>query len=138
MQLIIGGRRSGKTAELIKRSAESGTYILVSSRAMASQIFDQARAMGYAIPFPVTLEEYYRSNGFAGSSIRRDGVYIDNVEDVLRRMFYDIEIKVFTCTIDQDTVVLSDWPRRNDTLIDKEPREGHNLAKIRIVGEFDG
>lgn len=106
MQVIMGGRRSGKTAELIKRSAESGIYILVSSRAMASQIFDQARAMGYAIPFPVTLEEYYRSKGFAGSSIRRDGVYIDNVEDILRRMFYEFEIKAFTCTTDQDTVVM--------------------------------
>lgn len=114
MQVIIGGRRSGKTTELIKRSAESGIYILVSNRARASQISDQARAMGYDIPFPVTLEEYHRSRGFAGSSIRRDGVYIDNVEDILRRMFYDIEIKAFTCTIDDDTVLLSDWPRRRE------------------------
>ena len=114
MQAIIGGRRSGKTAELIRRSAESGTYILVSDRARASQIADQARAMGLYIPFPVTLEEYYRFHGFAGSSIRRDGVYIDNVEDVLRRMLPEIEVKAFTCTIDQDTVVLSDWPRRRE------------------------
>ena len=114
MQAIIGGRRSGKTAELIKRSAESGIYILVLNRARASQIADHARAMGYDIPFPVTLEEYYRSHGFAGSSIRRDGVYIDNVEDVLRRMLPEIEVKAFTCTIDQDTVVLSDWPRRRE------------------------
>lgn len=114
MQIIIGGRGSGKTAELIKRSAESGAYIIVSSRARASQIADQARAMGYDIPFPVTLEEYYRSHGFAGSSIRRDGVYIDNVEDILGRMLPEIEVKTFTCTIDQDTVVLSDWPRRRE------------------------
>lgn len=113
MQVIMGGRRSGKTAEVIKRSAESGIYILVSTRARASQIAYQARAMGYDIPFPVTLEEYHKSHGFAGSSIRRDGVYIDNVEDILRRMFYDIEIKAFTCTTDQDTVMLSDWSRRN-------------------------
>lgn len=127
MQVIMGGRRSGKTAELIKRSAESGIYILVSSRAMASQIFDQARAMGLAIPFPVTLEEYHRSRGFAGSSIRRDGVYIDNVEDILRRMFYDIEIKAFTCTMDPDTLELPDW----------SDKEKHDLAKIYIAGEFD-
>ena len=114
MQMIMGGRRSGKTAELIKRSAESGIYIMVSSRARASQIADQARSMGLDIPFPVTLEEYYKSRGFAGSSIRRDGVYIDDVEAVLRRMLPEIEVKTFTCTIDQDTVMLSDWPRRRE------------------------
>ena len=114
MQIILGGRRSGKTAELIKRSAESGTYILVSDHARASQIADQARVMGYDILFPVTMDEYYRSYGFAGSSIRRDGVYIDDVEDVLRRIFSEIEIKAFACTIDQDTVALSDWPRQRE------------------------
>ena len=108
MQVIMGGRRSGKTAELIKRSAESGTYILVANRARASQIADQARAMGYYIPFPVTLEEYYRSHGFAGSYIRRDGIFIDDVEAILPRIFSGVEIKAFTCTTDNDTLKLSD------------------------------
>lgn len=127
MQVIMGGRRSGKTAELIKKSAESGTYILVSSRARASQIFDQARAMGLAIPFPVTLEEYYRSHGFAGSSIRRDGVYIDNVEDVLRRMLSEVEIKAFTLNVCDDDL---EWLKTNSSQVQRGLR-----AKLK--GIFD-
>ena len=110
MQVIMGGRRSGKTAEMIKRSSETGIYIIVADRARASQIADQARAMGYYIPFPVTLEEYYRSRGFAGSSIRRDGLYIDDVKAVLQSMFGEVEIKAFTLdTYDNEL----EWSKEN-------------------------
>ena len=127
MQVIMGGRRSGKTAELIKRSAENGIYILVSNRARASQIADQARAMGYNIPFPVTLEEYYRSHGFAGSSIRRDGLYIDDVKDVLQRTFREVEIKTFTLDICDDDL---EW-------IKAKSIQAQRGLRAKIDGIFD-
>lgn len=110
MEVIMRTRRSGKTAELIRRSAETGTYILALNRVRAAQIADQARAMGYAIPFPVTLDEYYKSHGFAGSSIRRDGLYIDDVKDVLQSMLREVEIKAFTLEVDNDDLT---WLKEN-------------------------
>ena len=97
-KVIVGNRQSGKTTELIKMSAKNNIYILVANYPRAYYLFQQARDMGYEIPFPVTLHEYLYSNRFVGSIIRRDGLYIDDVEDVLTELFKPIEIKAITVT----------------------------------------
>lgn len=50
MDIYVGARRSGKTATLIKKSAETGAYIVAPSRCMADYIRKQANDMGYDIP----------------------------------------------------------------------------------------
>ena len=45
-EIIIGERGSGKTTELIKRSAETGSYILVATKMMAKCIHLSALDMG--------------------------------------------------------------------------------------------
>lgn len=62
-----------------------------------------ATEMGLTIPFPVTVDEYFRSDKFRGSSIRRDGLLIDDADDVLQAIFYTIPIKEITIT-DHDEV----------------------------------
>ena len=98
MNIVIGERCSGKTTRLIERSAQEGEYILVANKAMARCIADQAKEMGLDIPFPVTLDEYLRGNKFQGSSIRRDGLLIDDLDMVLNRMFRGIPIREVTLT----------------------------------------
>lgn len=95
---IIGKRCSGKTTRLIKRSAKEGKYILTATKLMARCIADQAKDMGLDIPFPVTVDEYLRGNKFRGSSIRRDGLLIDDLELVLQTLFSGIPIHEVTLT----------------------------------------
>ena len=47
MKLIIGDRKQGKTAELIKHSAETGNYILVHDNNRARIVAKQAKDMGF-------------------------------------------------------------------------------------------
>lgn len=98
MNIVIGERCSGKTTRLIERSAKEGRYILVANKAMARCIADQAKEMGLDIPFPVTLDEYLRGNKFQGSSIRRDGLLIDDLDMVLDLLFRGIPIREVTLT----------------------------------------
>ena len=93
MNKIIKGRRQGKTTELIKRSAETRTYILVANRQRVEQVFEQAQSMGLNIPYPVTVEEYMRS-GFRGSFI--NSILIDDADDVLSQVFSNVRIETIT------------------------------------------
>lgn len=97
MDITIGRRGSGKTTMLIRRSAKENVYILTTNRKRADYIFSMARKMGLHIPYPVTIREYMQG-GFKGSSIRRDGLLIDDADDVLQEIFFGIRIKEITIT----------------------------------------
>lgn len=93
-EILVGKGGTGKTAELIKRSAESGIYILVANRKRAEILVKQATDMKIYMPFPVTLQEWLSScDRFRGSSIYRDGLLIDDIDDVIKELFSPIEIK---------------------------------------------
>ena len=114
--IITGGRGTGKTAMLIRHSAETGRYILVTNSTRARGIFEQAKTMGYEIPYPITVSAFKTGEhgGFVGSSIRRDGLLVDDMEDVIKSMFNDIEIKGFTIdkkALEHDIVIDLDTPR---------------------------
>lgn len=95
---LIGERCSGKTTRLIERSAKEGIYILAPTKNTARCIADQAKEMGLDIPFPLTVGEYLRGNKFQGSSIRRDGLLIDDLDMVLHQLFGGIPIREVTLT----------------------------------------
>ena len=96
-ELIVGSRCSGKTTELIKKSATDGLYILTGTRRQAECIFDQAKQMGYDIPFPVTWAEFQK-NHFRGSCIQKDGLLIDEAGWLLSYIFSSVPIKGVTWT----------------------------------------
>lgn len=98
-QIILGSRQNGKTTELIKMSAKTGIYILVTTKNRANHLFRQAKNMGYDMPYPVTIEEYFRDK-FTGTSIRRDGLFIDDIDDVFKSIFNGINIRAVTLTND--------------------------------------
>ena len=50
MMVIVGGRGNGKTAQLIKLSAETGIPIFAPTNRMARSIREQAKNMGIDIP----------------------------------------------------------------------------------------
>ena len=56
--VFIGGRQSGKTTMLIKRSAITGETIAVATHKMAEYVKIEAYRLGLDIPQPVTYAEY--------------------------------------------------------------------------------
>lgn len=118
--IITGGRGTGKTALLIKHSAETGRYILVTNSNRAEGIYKQAKAMGYNIPYPITVSEFKTGEhgGFVGSSIRRDGLLVDDMNDVLNRMFNGIPIHGLT--IDEDDLKNDIVWKRNNPYLNME------------------
>lgn len=101
MDIIVGKRQYGKTTHLIKRSAAEWVYILTSDHKRASEIFHMAQNMNLDIPYPITLDEYF-GNNLNGSSIRRDGILIDDADQILQMMFARVPIKCITIS-DSDT-----------------------------------
>lgn len=102
MDILIGKRQYGKTTHLIRRSADEGVYILTSNYPRASEIFDMAKNMNLDIPYPVTLDEYL-NYGFKGSSITRDGILIDDADQILEMIFAGVPIKCITVS-DSDNI----------------------------------
>jgi len=94
MEKIILGRGQGKTTELIKRSAESGHYIVCSSIDEASRISAEARSMGLHIPLPISYREFI-DREYSSRNIK--GFLIDNV-DLLIKVISPVPITAMTIT----------------------------------------
>ena len=117
MKITIGERCSGKTTRLIERSAREQLYILVSNERKAKFIFNTAKKMGLVIPYPVTVSQYLYDIKFRGSSIRRDGLLIDDAESVLWELLSNIPIHEITLTdhgnVEQLSAIHSDTLARS-------------------------
>lgn len=75
----IGGRWSGKTTSLIKRSAKENLYIVCPTRHDALQIAEYAKSMNLKIPFPLTWDEYLSCRK-KGIPALNKGVLIDDLD----------------------------------------------------------
>lgn len=95
-EYIIGERRSGKTTELIKRSAETGAVILAPTRAQASCIYDLAKELGYGISGPITVSDL--DNDDLCNIIREKGILIDELDYTLVRLCKNIPVTAATIT----------------------------------------
>lgn len=114
MKKIILPRGKGKTTELIKLSAATQKYILVADNNRVQEISRMASKMKLDIPYPVTVEEYNR-NHFKGSFIRKQGLLIDDVEDVMKRFLNGIEIVAMTITDEQEVQYEKDYDSSTST-----------------------
>lgn len=97
-KLIFGDRHSGKTTELIKESAITGAYIVVSCRNEAHNVFRSANELGLNIPFPLTVADVMSEP--TSSYIFQKGILIDNLEEIISYLFNYITINAATvdCT----------------------------------------
>lgn len=104
MDIYVGGRGSGKSTTLIKKSAETGDYILVATKCQACAVYRQAKEMGYDIPFPVTVSEITTGrNYFNDSYMKKHGLLIDELRLVLNIAFCGIPIHGATLNLDSNT-----------------------------------
>ena len=78
MNIIIGGRGSGRTTKLIELCAQNkGSVIMASSLGSAKYIADIAKRMGLDIPAPISFSEF--CNGKA-RGLECTGYYFDNLD----------------------------------------------------------
>lgn len=95
MEVIVGGRRTGRTTRLIEYSIRAGAdgklvYIVTRNHDAAYAISQKAEEMGYHIPFPLTFDEFLRFE-YAGTNI--DYLVLDDA-DVLLQQLAKIPLKI--------------------------------------------
>lgn len=99
MKIIKGGRRSGKTTELIRMCAENGGYIVCRSYNAASMIQKQSKEMGLKIPYPLTYTELLHKSYYA-KGVKK--LYIDDADELLRILTRGVELEAITINIQEE------------------------------------
>lgn len=78
--LIVGGRGTGKTTELIRIAAAEGRYIVVPNERMKRCVAKQAKDMGLNMLYPVAFEELPFHRRFVGE------VLVDEAQMILEKV----------------------------------------------------
>lgn len=101
VKVIIGGRGSGKTTNLIKMCAKKGGYIVCQHRREAHRIFWMAKDMEVDIPHPITYDEFLNGR-YYGLGVRI--VYIDNADMLVQAIALrgGVEVNAITLTKAKD------------------------------------
>lgn len=120
MNIIIGGRGTGKTVKLIELSIRLNAYILVCDRRRAVNIKTMAGKMGYPqLLFPITYQEFFdgRNTGYVKKLL------IDDADDVISHMASVQGWTLEAMTINKDDrklFYLPDLPTRRPEFLEKE------------------
>lgn len=82
-EIIVGERKSGKSTELIKISAERQIPIIVQSQKQVDFIMDMAKRMNFKIPKPLSARQWLNQKD---SSLMRRGALVDEVQAVIETL----------------------------------------------------
>lgn len=100
---IIGGRGTGKTAKLVRLSAETGAPIVAISEVSVKYIKNLAERLAYKIPEPYTISQV-----LAGKLRGKDnaGILLDDAEQVIKSALAAyLNTTVKTVVINDDNMV---------------------------------
>ena len=87
-KLIIGGRQSGRTVELIKHSAKTGNTIVCCNVAQRRYMIETAAHLGLSIPEPIVVNGNTIHNDSVQIQIREPkGILIDDMDYFLDSLF---------------------------------------------------
>ena len=128
MNIILGGRGTGKTVKLIELSIHLNAYILVSDHRRAVNIKTMARELGYPqLLFPITYREFlhHRNTGFVKKLL------IDDADDVISHM-----ASVQGWTLEAMTITKDD--KKLFYLQDPPTRKPEDLEELIDLGADDG
>lgn len=95
MDIIVGGRGTGKTVELIKRSAETGAVIFVLTYQRAEYVESLAKGLGYKIPKPEVIRISYGGIYYIDAQLGTP-ILIDDVDELLSYIFPRFKIDAIT------------------------------------------
>ena len=120
MNIILGGRGTGKTVKLIELSIHLNAYILVSDHRRAVNIKTMAEKLGYPqLLFPITYQEFYghRNTGYVKKLL------IDDADDVISHMaaVQGWTLEAMTMNKDDNKLFyLPDLPTKRPEFLEKE------------------
>lgn len=101
MKVVMGNRRSGKTAWAIELSVKTGKKIVLPSDYQKRMVIEMAKEMGFNdFPEPISLTSFPYGH--------KEEVILDNAEYYLKSMMrsqYGLEIDSITMTSDSITVL---------------------------------
>jgi hypothetical protein len=80
-EIIARPRMGVKTTELIRRSAETGAYIVCTDTRRAGQVARQAKELGLDIPFPLTVGEWQERAYYPPGT---PGLMFDDLDRILQ------------------------------------------------------
>ena len=87
MEIILSPDGSGKTLELIKRSAEEGSTIICRSFPDIERIINISETLGFNIPTPIYYETLINKSRILTKEEKRKGILIDDVDCILNMLF---------------------------------------------------
>lgn len=94
-------RQTGKTAKLIKISAETGAIIVTRDKYCCRDLTERAKMMGLQIPEPLTYGELF-GKGFSTKTYRKDLLFDDfecHINKIMERAFPNNKVKYMTSSI---------------------------------------
>lgn len=87
-KIILGGRQSGRTTQLIKESEKTGYPIICSHEAAAQSVKKRAAEIGCVIPDPIALSLQKITNGSLEREISGyNGVLVDELDYLINSIF---------------------------------------------------
>jgi hypothetical protein len=82
MRLICGGRGSGKTARLVRMSADTGATIICVNDICVKRTLEIAKMLNVVIPDPVSIDKFL--DGGLNWQVK-SSILIDDADEILRR-----------------------------------------------------
>lgn len=124
MDIIIGGRRHGKTKRCIEMAAESGAYIVCSTKSHVDNVWKMVQEMNLdeKVPYPVTFDNILRGQ-FHASGCK--GFIFDDVDQILQQVRDGVPIEAVSLT-DEDM----NWPVKGHIVMD-DPIQDMNRVGLK-------
>lgn len=109
-EFIIGKRCSGKTTELIKRSAETGAIIVVANMMQADCIHYEAKERGLNIPKPISIKVLEniidgQQRPYSYRELQTRGILVDELNMLIYQLFGNVPVNAVTITDYHDKVI---------------------------------
>lgn len=129
MKKIIGTRGSGKTTKLIKQATKENSVIMTATNRQAENVRKQADEFGLTVSV-ISFENIINGNGIKRGSVldlcvQKNGIFIDDADLVLTRIFSDVTIRGISLT--------DDHPKFRDDLLITAGKAAAYMECSRVI-----
>lgn len=143
MRILATGRQTGKTTNLILRSALTGAVIITPTEHQAEFIEQQAKIMGVKLNKPMTMQQMLKGGAFGN---RMDGRHIALIDD-LAACLASLRIFVDEMTLEEDIeiernakrIAIENATMKATTMVDKGARGTYRINdELHLIQVRDG
>lgn len=110
MDLIIGGRQSGRTTKLIKEcAAHKGSVIVCATNHMCDYVWHMAREMNLEIEKPISFQYFCQHRESWHKNKTYTGFYFDNLDICLKVVAGDAPVYAATTELSNTEILPGMW-----------------------------